>query len=273
MWIQQPSEIKTDRTEDPLKEKLHGTWVLTKDDEYVGQTFPNEKLYFHKDGKLLIDGPNFICGRYKVLEDYLQIIVPVKGHEIAYFRKFFLDQTGLHLENLQKGFAHYKQRKGMLELCIPDEEWKLQVIGRISFKVPQEWFVSGGEPNKNGIQELQLTNPDDSKLLLAVRLPTGIGYPQKKVIKITREIASSMLLATPMAGFHLLPAGVDNYFGITGATFLAETKNPPLTLKVVIKRLHQAAAIVFILYSNDQLLELENIAQLIYVDGVPISSK
>jgi hypothetical protein len=268
----QPDKIKIENTKDQPEISLHGAWILTRDDEYQSQSFPDERLYFHKDGQLLVDGQDFLCGRYNLIGDQIQIIAPVKGHEIAYFRKFILDQTGLHLKNIHKGFAHYQPMKGMMELCIPDEQWKLQAIGYFSFKTPQDWAVLGEAPNREGIQEVRIMNPDASKLLLAVRLPVDMGYPQQEVIKITREIASKLIQDTPMAGFQLNPAGLNNYFGITGTTFLTETKNPPLTLKVVIKRLQTSAVIIFVLYSSDLLMELEHVAQLIYVDGVPVLS-
>ncbi|MBA4367678.1 MAG: hypothetical protein C0403_08575 [Desulfobacterium sp.] len=273
LGIPQPDIIKTESKKDQPEISLHGAWMLTMDDEYTGQTFPDEMLYFHKDGQLLVDGQDFICGRYDVIGDQIQIIAPVKGHEVAYFRKFILDQNGLHLKNIHKGFAHYQPMKGMVELCIPDEQWKLQAIGYFSFKAPQDWSVLGEAPKKDGIQEVRIMNPDASKLLLAVRLPVDMGYPQQEVIKITREIASKLIQDTPMAGFQLKPAGVNNYFGITGTTFLAETKTPPLTLKVIIKRLQTSAVIIYTLYSSDLLMELENVAQLIYVDNVPVLSE
>jgi len=270
--IPQPDNTSAESQNDPFEITLHGAWILTRDDEYPGQTFPDERLYFHKDGQLLVVGQDFLCGRYDVIGDQIQIIAPVKGHEIAYFRKFILDQNGLHLKNIHKGFAHYLPMQGMMELCIPDEQWKLQAIGYFSFKSPRDWSVLGEAPNKEGIQEVRIMNPDASKLLLAVRLPLDMGSPQQEVIKITRQIASKLLQDTPMAGFQLKPAGLNNYFGITGTTFLAETNNPPLTLKVVIKRLQTSAVIIFALYSNDLLMELEQVAQLIYVDGVPVLS-
>ncbi len=270
--IPQPDKVKTESKMDPPQISILGAWMLTMDDEYTGQTFPEERLYFHKDGQLLVDGEDFLCGRYEVIGDQIQIIAPVKGQEISYFRKFILDQTGLHLKNIHKGFAHYEPMKGMVELCIPDEQWKLHAVGYFSFKVPQDWTFLGEAPKKDGIQEVQVMNPDASKLLLAVRLPVNMGYPQQEVIKITGEIASKLIQNTPMAGFQLKPAGVNNYFGITGTTFLAETKTPPLTLKVVIKRLQTSAVIIYVLYSSDLLMELENVAQLIYVDGVPVLS-
>lgn len=270
--IPQPDKTGTESLKDPLEITLHGAWILTADDEYPDQTFPDERLYFHTDGQLLVDGQDFLCGRYSVTGDQIQIIAPVKGHEIVYFREFILDRSGLHLKNIHKGFAHYQPMKGMVELCIPDEQWKLHVLGYFSFKAPQDWVILGEAPNKEGIQEVRVMNPDESKLLLAVRLPVDMDYPQQEVIKITRQIGSRLLQNTPMSGFQLKPAGVNNYFGITGTTFLAETNNPPLTLKVVVKRLQTSAVIIYTLYSSDLLMELENVAQLIYVDGVPVLS-
>lgn len=267
------TEIPAENPADPIRTNLHGAWLLTADDEYPDQTFPDEKLYFHKNGQLLVDGPDFLCGRYDVIGNQLQIIAPLKGHEIVYLRSFILDRNGLRLKNIRKGFAHYKPMKGMMELCMIDEKWKLHAIGYISIKSPQDWTILGEPPNSSGIQELRIMNPDASKLLLVVRLPVDAGYPQQDVLKITGDIASKLLADTPMAGFRILPAGVEGYFGITGSAYLAETKNPPLTLKVIIKRLPSSAALIFALYSRDLLMELERAAQLIYVDGIPVSSE
>ncbi len=263
--------LTKDKNHNQVLKKFHGTWVLYKDDEYIGQTFPDEKLYFHSDGQLLVNGPNYLCGKYDVINDNIQIIAPVKGYEVAYLRKFILEKNRLHLKNDNKGFAHYKRLNEMLEYCVLDEDWDIKSIGFMSFKVPKRWIVQGELPNR-GLQELQLINPDASKLLLAVRIPTPWEYPKEELVKITKNIASQMMIGTPLAGFRLKPAGVDNYFEIKGFTYQTQRKDPDFILKAVIKQLRNSAVLLFVLYSSDRLDELGHIAKLIYMDGEPIAS-
>ena len=257
----------------PPKEELVGVWRLVKDDEFPNQEILFEQLVFHKDGQLLVDGVNLLCGRYNIIGDQLQIIAPVNGYEIAYLRKFILNSAGLHLKNMMQGFAHYQKRQGLMKICMPDEKWKLHAIGYVSLKAPQEWTIFGEVPESNGMQELRAVNPDESKRLMVIRLPVGMGYPQNEIIAITKDIAAKFVMGTPLAGMRVSADSRHGYFGITGKTLSSEITKPPMTLKIVIKRLRTSAALIFALSAQDLLMELHHMAKSIYIDGTPVASE
>jgi hypothetical protein len=100
-----------------------------------------------------------------------------------------------------------------------------------------------------------------------------MGYPQDRIIAITRDIAAKLVMGTPLAGMRITAGSRHGYFGISGRTFLAESTKPQMALKIVIKRLQTSAALIFALSSQDLLMELHHVAESIYIDGVPAASE
>lgn len=253
---------------------LQGAWELYQDDEYEGKAFPEERLYFHKSGQLLVDGPDRICGRYDISGNNIDFIVPISGLEVVSSRPYKLDEKTLRLANRRKGFAHYKRIDGMLENCRLDEAWAVKRDGKISFRIPPGWLFWGFPTNSEGIQQVKVANADGSKFLVFAKLPPLEATDGSSLRDMFHKIAEDLLTQTPLSGKPLQQVGVGSLYGIEGYAFMChDEETEDMIFKAVGKTLENATVLLVVCYIQDRLHELEHIAKSIYIDGNPLSSK
>jgi len=253
---------------------LNGAWILFMDDEDTEKISPHEKIIFHKDGQILIDGLSRFCGKYSIVGDQIHIIVPINGLEIVYPRKFYIDENGLYLKNLRTGFVHYKRVKEMLEYCTIVAEWKSATMGYFTFKAPGAWIAKNKLYKEVGIQELQLINADASKILIMIRIPALIKNIDKSLTQAIKKMANTILAKNPTATAQLKSIPVSNLYRIKGPAYQAEASQPiHMTFQAVGKQMRGSTIMILFYYTHDRLQELDYIAQSIFFERESVSSQ
>jgi len=258
-----------------LNKSLYGVWSLSKDDEYLEEDFSNEKISFHKDGQLLVDGLSRFCGKYYITGNQIHMIFPINGLEIVYARQFKIDEEGLHLNNPITGFAHYKKIKENIEYCAVYESWKLVAKGFFTLKAPEAWTAKNKIYKGVGIQEFQLINKNASKILIMIRMPLiYIKNPDNFLKESLNKVADKILANRSINRSHLRLARSNELYGISGLSYKGELIQPiKASFKGVGKEMDKALILLIFYYISDELHELEHIAKSIYVEGRPISSQ
>lgn len=253
---------------------LGGVWSLYRDDDYADNNFPEETLYFHKDGVLFVKGPEHHCGSYGVTGEHLVITVPHHGREKTVARKFMLDSEGLHLTNRNGGFAHYRRLQALREYCRLYEPWSLKSNHAVSFKLPPGWTYRLTRPDDNGVQQFQATNKDKSKQLIMIRFLRLEAYKKEALEALVKEIANKVKARTPLHDQPLETVSADALYSVEGPVCAAtHRQSPSMTLKAVGRTMSRSTVVLVDYHTRDRLKEIEYIARSIYVDEEPISSE
>lgn len=251
---------------------VYGAWVLVRDDDHPDGSAPYEKLVFHKDGQLLIDGVSRFCGRYAISGTQIRMAVPINGREVHYAREFTLDGTGLHLQNLTAGYAHYEREQEKLEYCAVYESWQQLVNGFFILKAPDTWTLRNRRYRGIGIQELQLVNADATKVMILIRMPHRlVRDPDIFLAQAMRKMAYQTLAKRSADAADLTLNASASLYGIDGFAYTGEFIQPfAINLEGLGKKMKNAFLFFVCFYTHDRLHEIEHVAQSVYMDGKPV---